>query len=794
MTKIALTRFTLPFLLLICNGAEISLAEKNPQGPSGTLEKMIIANGTVAMNVDSGLLGGSSSQKAESIRFTVAPDSFFRVIVFNNEFRGAEPSSMGLTPQNGATLSGALKAAADQLIIERNDSDASSELVVRNGKTGFVFFNIDGNEYNYDASQHVLNINGRLALGQDFAALLGRSAEIGAAVGNISIVATVYPYEVDKLVNGDLKSAVLPAHAQPDNGTTPGPDVIVGDIISVAQPSGGSNGIEGNYVGLGVGTYSCNAGVVDLDWFQLPNNDHPVIPQNLYRMSGGTTNTDRFEQIGQSWLKHAFEALTDNICNYGCNGVGNTHLGSGCADPYVASLNYSQSGLGSRAWVNPFTGFFPGSNPNPADHSQHTTSAGHPHTGASHRVRVLMDDLRTNLNVGASYFAEAQYVTPHEYAWCQSHPGQCNMYNNVSYRQISVTGTGSSFSFTNVGSTVRQRPAIFGWTGATVNQFEPVPGTDGIGFIAYKVTNPSAGVYHYEYVVFNENLDRAIQSLSVPLGCGITISNLGFHSPTQEPPWPADGTQNNAGLSSTPWTSNQTANALSWNCETFAQNQNANAIRWGTSYNFRFDSNKPPQATQATIGFFKTGTPITVNIQAPAPDPCNPLTITNVVSRKTHGTAGDFDINLPLSGQPGVECRDTNGNHTFVFTFTNNVVSGNASVTTGTGNVSGSPTFSGNTMTVNLTGVTDVQQIAVTASGVMDTFGQTLPDTAVPANMLAGDTTGNKTVNSSDVGMTKQQVGAAVDATNFRTDVNANGTLNASDVSIVKELSGDSLP
>src|SRR5207244_3484407 len=28
-----------------------------------------------------------------------------------------------------------------------------------------------------------------------------------------------------------------------------------------------------------------------------------------------------------------------------------------------------------------------------------------------------------------------QYVTPHEYAWCQANPGQCNMYNNVSYRQ-----------------------------------------------------------------------------------------------------------------------------------------------------------------------------------------------------------------------------------------------------------------------------------------------------------------------------------------------------------------------
>ncbi len=46
----------------------------------------------------------------------------------------------------------------------------------------------------------------------------------------------------------------------------------------------------------------------------------------------------------------------------------------------------------------------------------------------------------------------------------------------------------------------------------------------------------------------------------------------------------------------------------------------------------------------------------------------------------------------------------------------NNLVSGNASVTSGTGNVSGAPIFADNTMTVNLTGVTDVQRLTVTLS------------------------------------------------------------------------------
>ena len=136
----------------------------------------------------------------------------------------------------------------------------------------------------------------------------------------------------------------------------------------------------------------------------------------------------------------------------------------------------------------------------------------------------------------------------------------------------------------------------------------------------------------------------------------------------------------------------------------------------------------------------------------------------------------------------------TSGNHTFVFTFTNDVVSGDASVTSGIGTVSGSPTFSGNTMTVNLTGVSDQQQITVTASNVMDTFGQTLPSAPVNAVILAGDTNGNRTVNAADVAQTKAQQGAPVDQTNFRTDVNANGTINAADTSIVKANTGHSVP
>ena len=83
------------------------------------------------------------------------------------------------------------------------------------------------------------------------------------------------------------------------------------------------------------------------------------------------------------------------------------------------------------------------------------------------------------------------------------------------------------------------------------------------------------------------------------------------------------------------------------------------------------------------------------------------------------------------------------------------MMSGSANVISGVGNVAGSPSFNGNTMTIGLTGVADMQKITVTLSNVTDSFAQVMPDTTISINMLAGDTTGNKTVNSSDVTQTK---------------------------------------
>jgi Dockerin type I domain len=163
-------------------------------------------------------------------------------------------------------------------------------------------------------------------------------------------------------------------------------------------------------------------------------------------------------------------------------------------------------------------------------------------------------------------------------------------------------------------------------------------------------------------------------------------------------------------------------------------------------------------------------------------------------SRKIHGAAGTFDVPLPLTGNVGVECRSggATNDYQMIINFASSVTVDSASVTSGTGSVS---SFSGSgtlQITVNLAGVTNVQRITVTLHNVNN--GTSTGDVPVSMGVLAGDTNGDAIVNSSDVALTKSQVGQAVTGANFREDVNANGTISSTDVALVKAEVGTALP
>jgi hypothetical protein len=164
--------------------------------------------------------------------------------------------------------------------------------------------------------------------------------------------------------------------------------------------------------------------------------------------------------------------------------------------------------------------------------------------------------------------------------------------------------------------------------------------------------------------------------------------------------------------------------------------------------------------------------------------------LVTVVSRKTHTGVADFDIDLPFSGKRGVECRSggANGDHKLIFTFSTPVTNcGTAS----TGVASSGP--NANQCTVNLTGVPNAQYIQVNLNGVVGSSG-TGNVTGPQMGVLVGDTSGNGSVNSSDVSQTKGQSGTAASSGNFRADVINNGTINSTDVSAVKSASGTALP
>src|SRR5690349_18561950 len=342
-----LTGLVLTLLLLFgqteAGSSDFGKGQNLPQAESGTLQKMIVAGGSATMAIDLNRLNGinSTTERVETLRFALAANSFFPILIFNNAFRGPTPGSMGLIPQNSLALPTALGASLNQLVIEKIDWGGPFDIVVRNAKSGFVFFNVEGNFYQYNAAAQLLSIRGgRLLISREFADAQRRPADAGLVVGKISIAAVMQPIEIDRMLNGEPQSGVMPAV-----GTQPGPDVIVGDLSGLAQ----FDNAVGTQVGLAVQTVSCNHGQVDLDWFKLPDNDHPVIPQNLYRMSGGTDNTERFEQLRQPSVKHAFFANSQDFCGFVCNGVNGTHLGSGCSDPYSASLSSggTNHGLGS---------------------------------------------------------------------------------------------------------------------------------------------------------------------------------------------------------------------------------------------------------------------------------------------------------------------------------------------------------------------------------------------------------------------------------------------------------------
>jgi predicted outer membrane repeat protein len=165
----------------------------------------------------------------------------------------------------------------------------------------------------------------------------------------------------------------------------------------------------------------------------------------------------------------------------------------------------------------------------------------------------------------------------------------------------------------------------------------------------------------------------------------------------------------------------------------------------------------------------------------------------SAASRKTHGGSGIFDIDLPLAGNFGIECRSgqTAGNHKLIVEFASPIGLTGASLTSGVGHID-SVDVNGSRVSINLSGVTNAERITVRLSGVDD--GVHSADSNITMAVLSGDTNADGFVNSADIAQTKSQSGQGVNYFNFREDVTVDGGINSADIALTKSKSGTALP
>lgn len=409
-----------------------------------------------------------------------------------------------------------------------------------------------------------------------------------------------------------------------------GPDVIVGTIAQ----SQGSQQIS-NYVSAGgievfsIGTTSCNLGDTTLAWI-AGNNQHPVIGQNAYRLKMDPAGYLQFEQLGQSWLKHGFCALSENACCNNCQSTGCSNLGIGCSDPYTAGRNAEQSNLGPKYQVNATTGVFTYPPANPAWSGT-----------VDRRLQVKIADLEvsnsnhtTDIADEPRYYAEAQYIT-------QDDAAAGHKKNNVSWRPINLTGSGTIWTFgvwdtpnppgASGGATRRMEAAIRAWEdvdpGITIK--EGVTQEEGADtatvIVGSQATDLGNGMWHYEFAVQNLNSHRSFQSFNVDIQKNATVTNVGFHDVDYHSGEPYTNTDwTNSIVDTSPVT-----NTVRWEGETFDENSNANALRWASLYNFRFDADVPPLWTgkgTVTLDYFRpsAGDPADISVFVAGPTPCTP--------------------------------------------------------------------------------------------------------------------------------------------------------------------------
>jgi len=395
-------------------------------------------------------------------------------------------------------------------------------------------------------------------------------------------------------------------HAQALGGDEPrGPDVVTHYCGGPSAGYGLDMELYGQQNGINsfaFGTTSCNWGDMEADWYGGTNRV-PVIAQNAYRLKNG-----RFEQIGTSWLKHSFCAVSEPGCG-NCQSTPCATLGIGCADTYWAGLN--ADAIAPRSEINAFTGYY--------DYPFSIYPSGI--NSMRGKLQLKAEDIDPELNPDALYFIEAQYVSPDDAEWD-------NQDNNASYRWVRFTSPPTDAI--GISSTQVTKIAMYGWKwfDDEVDLQEVRVPEEGLLHVTVRVYDNEDGTWQYEYAVHNLNSDRSVGSFTVQLGDCVTVSDVGFHDVDYH---------SGEVIDSTDWDITIEQDFVTWNTVDYDTNQWANAIRWGSMYSFWFTSNQPPADGDLTLGLFKPG---------PEPSVTHTAAVPNCQSDCVGDVDGDGAVNI----------------------------------------------------------------------------------------------------------------------------------------------------
>ncbi len=256
-----------------------------------------------------------------------------------------------------------------------------------------------------------------------------------------------------------------------------------------------------------------NTGTADVPWWEqftgpeppYDNDQHPYLIWNLYRLSDG-----RFDQIGMSGLKHAFNSI-----NVNCPCSGGNIVWVGCRDVYSITSNNISKYLAPRSEVVPATAEW-GRCGSLFDADCDGSQDGESTEPFGNRMLVHESDLA---NPDARYFIEAWYVVRDD----------IDRFNTMGWREIDPEWTGSMWTFPVVGN-FSQGPAVDAWTpgGGSTAQFDRalLETSDGAITVVVRAAETDAGRWRYDYFVMNHDFMRAETAGSDP--DLQVLSNIGF--------------------------------------------------------------------------------------------------------------------------------------------------------------------------------------------------------------------------------------------------------------------------